>query len=680
MKLSTLWLKDYVLLRSSIDTLAHKLTMAGIEVEAISKKGSEHCLEMEITPNRPDCLSVTGLAREVAAVFNKKFEPPKIRTIKYPKSKCKVTVEDKNDCGLYMATVIKNVEVKPSPSWITKRLQSVDLKPISNIVDITNFCLMEMGQPMHAFDCDKLIGGNVIVRRAKKGETLVTIDGVLRALDPSMLVIADTQRPVAIAGIMGGKETEVTAQTKNILLECAYFDPILIRRTVRSLGLSSDSSYRFERGVDIQRSANANNRAVKLILNEALGEIAQFNHIGQKTFKTSKPIRVGLDKVSRFLGAPLKAKDCKRILKTLGCQVQVKRKDVFEVIPPSFRKDLNADVDIIEEVARTIGYDQLPMSMPKVRATEIKEDPMVQQREKIRRELMGQGLSETVAFSLINRNVLQSVRYPIDEPLIKIKNPLSLDQEVMRPVMFPSLLSIAANNINKGQKNIRIFEIGKVYRPPAEESEMVSILLAGVLQDGWRIHEREYDLPDIKGILEVLLMSFGNSLELFSPCEPAFTFLQQGASQWIKSGNGKSTVGCWGEVDKDILKTMKIKNTKVFYAEINLRALISQAQQIKKFTPLCDYPGIQRDISLSVNENLKLADIVSCVKTSKPQHLQSIDFVEEYRGEKVESGRKGLTIALSYQSKHETLTDQQVQEVHDQICQQLVNQLDVIIR
>ncbi|MCK5581533.1 MAG: phenylalanine--tRNA ligase subunit beta, partial [Candidatus Omnitrophica bacterium] len=380
MKISITWLNDYIKTGVPVDRLIHKLTMAGLEVEKTETVAGDTVLELEITPNRPDCLNMLGMAREVSAILNKTVKKPSLPEIKYPKEKCPVEIVDKEGCTRYIGTVIKDVKVAKAPQAMQQRLAAIGLRPINNIVDITNFCLMETGQPLHAFDYDKLEGGKIIVRRAKKGETIITIDGELRELDPSVLVIADAKRPVAIAGVMGGQETEVTGKTKNILLESAYFDPVLIRRAARKSGLSSDSSYRFERGVDFQMVENGCTRAIALIQELAGGEIEQRQDLClAKKKKVGKAVTVSLAQINGLLGAALTTTQCKTILKKLEFDVVSKkgqplpgdRPQILKVTPPTFRNDIHQAVDVVEEVARVVGYDNLPLSLPHITVSNV---------------------------------------------------------------------------------------------------------------------------------------------------------------------------------------------------------------------------------------------------------------------------------------------------------------------
>lgn len=378
MKVSVNWVKEYVEFSASPAELAEKLTMAGVEVEAIEKVKGDTVFVCEVTPNRPDCLNMIGVAREFSALLNKTLRIPSTGHLRFPRKPAPVTILDKMGCLRYIGTLVKGVKIASSPPQISKRLEAVGLRTINNVVDITNFCLLETGQPLHAFDYDKLMGGRIIVRRAREGERITTLDGEERTLDSSILVIADQERPVAIAGIIGGKETEVTTSTKNILLESAYFDPVWIRQASRRLGISTDSSYRFERGVDREMVKGGADRALSLMMRWAGGRITHYRDVypGKNKFnKTNGKISISIPEVNHFLGAQATQRQCIRILSRLGCHVVPQVKDRLFVQPPSFRSDLRQKVDIMEELARIFGYDRLSMSIPEIKISRMTTNP-----------------------------------------------------------------------------------------------------------------------------------------------------------------------------------------------------------------------------------------------------------------------------------------------------------------
>ncbi len=677
MKISLKWLKDYVAISLDPQKLAHKLTMAGLEVEKIENVGGDTTFELEITPNRPDCLNHLGLAREVSAILNKPLKPPRIKSPKISKKKADVTIGNKDDCARYIGTIIQNVTATTSPSFIKERLSSIGLRAVNNIVDITNFTLMETGQPLHAFDYDKLTGGKIIVRRAKDGETITTIDGVERKLNPSILVIADAKRPVAIAGIMGGKDTEVTNSTKNILLESAYFDPILIRRGARALGLSSDSSYRFERGVDMITVQSGSLRAVSLICTHAKGTVSAVSDVYPKKITTSvKSISITKNQINTLLGTDIPLQRCKSILDKLGFKVSAK-KDALRVVVPSFRGDIHQEVDLLEEIARVIGYDNLPTSLPEIKASRIPENKNRILRERLADGLAVLGLNEAVTFATINKRHLEKTKLgPL--PALKIKNPLTGEQELMRPSLFPSLLSLAATNINKGQKDLRFFEIGKVYPTSGVgEKETLGILLVGKRYHDWRTSgKEEVNFYDLKGTLESAIAKIGIRGVVFTPTQKEF--LQSGRCAAITI-NGQE-IGLAGEVAGDVLMAWDIKQKNVWCAEVNLEALLKHAKPQEKYEPLPEFPAIIRDISIAVKKDMSFEKVRICAFETIPQFLVAVKFVEEYLGDKISFGQRGMTVSLVYQSPSRTLREDEINQLHEGFSKALVERLGATIR
>lgn len=675
MKISLHWLKDYVPCGISTENLAHRLTMAGLEVEKIEPRDHDAILELEITPNRPDCLNYLGIAREVAAIFNKNLNVPKIKSIKLPTSKCPIDILDREGCLRYIGTIVRGVKPQKSSDWLRERLEAADQRLINNVVDITNFSLLENGQPLHAFDYDKLEGGKIVVRRARAGEKIVTIDGFERTLDPSILVIADARKPVAIAGVMGGKETEVTEQTQNILLESAYFNPILIRRASRKLGLSSDSSYRFERGVDMENVAFGSARALDLILQSAGGKVTEHQDLFPAKRKNIKAtISIKRKEFNDTLGAEVTALQAKTILKKLGFTVKLANKETLNVVPPAFRNDVRIAEDIIEEIARIIGYDNLPMSLPQVAVSNVPISKERQHKEELRTFLVAQGLCEIIAHSLINLASLEKSRLSHLNG-VAVLNPLSQEQELLRPSTLPSFLSAARLNIHRGQRDLRLFEIGKIYGTSGEHN-VIAVLLAGRRWSDWRLSGKEdVDFYDIKGVVEKTLIQGGSQAR--EGQEGKESIFQPGqAGQYIADGK---TVAIFGKVHPEILQDWDIKQTNIFFAQIDLEYLCAQARK-RKFKALPDYPAIVRDVSLAVKKEIRFEQVKQLAFSLGGELLVDILFIEQYIGEKISVHERGLVFSLVYQSAEKTLTEDEVNQVHGRICQALVEKLQAKIR
>ncbi|MDD5436171.1 MAG: phenylalanine--tRNA ligase subunit beta, partial [Candidatus Omnitrophica bacterium] len=491
MLISYNWLKDYIDPNLAPARLAEVLTMSGLTTESVHALGNDHIFEIEITANRPDWLSYIGVARELAAITGSRLKLPAPGSMKvsHKKGGARVTVEEKSLCQRYTARVIRNINVDASPDRLKKKLETMGLRPVNNIVDITNFCLFETGEPMHAFDLDKVEGPEIIIRKARKGEKIVTIDGVERELNDAMLIIADKSRPIAIAGVMGGLNTEVTHSTKNILLEAASFDPISVRRTRRALGISTESSYRFERKVDLNNIADASDRATSLIYELAGGEACDFIDIGKKAAQT-KEITLRLPRLNAVLGLEIPPEKVKKIANSLGLRIKKSAKDSITVETPQFRYDLNAEVDIIEEVARIYGYNKIPSSVPAVVAQDEKVPPDVVAGNKIREVLAGMGADEIITYSLLGGNLLKMACLA-DSKVAEVKNPLSSEQEVMRPGLMPGMLTSILWNINRKTKDLKLFELGKIYTKESEtkfgEKRYLAIGMAGEVSGGAQV-------------------------------------------------------------------------------------------------------------------------------------------------------------------------------------------------
>ena len=679
MKISLTWLKDYVPLNIPSEKLAHRLTMAGLEVEKIQAAAGDTILEIEVTPNRDDCLNMLGIAREMAAIFNKRMKLPRAKKMKLPTEKCAVSILDQDGCSRYVGTVVKDIRVAASPDWLQQRIQAVGLRPINNIVDITNFVLMETGQPLHAFDYDKLIGGKIIVRRARKGEQIITLDGVARTLDSSILVIADAQRPVALAGIMGGVETSVTEGTKNILLESAHFDPILIRRAARALGISTDSSYRFERNVDLQNVDKHAIRALHLIREFAVGKIAQHADIfpGKRKI-VKKQVTVSKDQINSLLGTSFSTAECKTILKKLDFWVKVKDRRVLDVIAPSFRNDIHRGVDIIEEVGRIIGYDQLPSSLPCITLSNIPKSASYVLRNKIRRILLAQGLCEAITYTMIPQSSLVKTK-SADLPTVRVKNPLTQEQEILRPSLLPNLLSVVRTNLNHVQKDIRLFEMGKIYLKEGEREVIALIMTGSHLQD-WRTARNSLvDFYDIKGVIDSLAEKFQPEAIKFVARDKNIFSPGEGVQLMQKDKSGKERVcGQAGKLHREILKNWDIKEESVFFAEILLDGF--DTSKNKTFQPLCEFPAITRDVSLAIKKDIPFQTVQDVACQFGGELLVDIKFLEQYLGEKIPAGQRGIVFSFTYQSHQRTLTEEEINKLHQQICQAFVEKLEAKIR
>ncbi len=675
MHVSANWLKKYLPLKITPEKLSYALNMAGLGVEKESTIDGDFVVEVEVTPNRPDALSMIGVARDLSAALNLTLTTPAVKRPKLPSAKTDVTIEDEKGCLRYIGALVEGVNIAEAPAEMKKLLSAIGTRSINNAVDITNYCLMEWGQPLHAFDHDKLIGGKIIVRRAKAGEKIVTIDGVERALDPSILVIADARRPVAIAGIMGGKDTEVTAATKNILLESAYFDPVLIRLAGRKLGLGSDSSYRFERGVDLSTVETGALRALALIAESAGGKLSAYNDVKVvKSPKSAAAIRISAQEIEGRLGCKIPPARIKTILQKLGCRILGPGPE-FNIVPPSSRADLKQPVDIIEEVARVYGYDKLPSTLPPLKAASIPVSEKRRRKRTAAQALLGLGFDEAITFSMVSRADLERTLIPVDGT-VKIQNPLSKEQEILRPSLLPSLLAVLQINLNRGQKNIRVFELGKRYFP-AGERETLGILATGMRGQDWRESpKKEIDFFDLKGAVERVLRSLKAAECSFEPM--SCPFLHAGLAAEVKLG--ADPVGIVGKVSAGVLKNWDIKHRDVYFAGLDLDKVFTHIRPARRFEPIAEFPAVVRDVSLAVKADVPFSRIAELIAQQKVEFLKSVNFLEEYVGEKIPAGQRGLVFSLVYQSSARTLREEEVTAAHEKICKELVERLGAVRR
>ena len=680
MKLSYNWLKDYVDVTLDPEKLAERLTMAGVNVASMEKVGGDYIFELEITSNRPDCLNIIGLSREIGAIIGKKIKIPqeleKTNKIISDKkdSAISISVKDTDLCYRYTGLIIKNVEVGPSPEWLREKIISVGLRPVNNIVDITNFVLFETGQPMHAFDLDK-ISGDISVRRAIKGEKIITIDNVPRTCEDDMLVIADSRGPMAIAGVMGGIDTEVNSMTKNIILESAFFNPISIRRTSRTLGHSSESSYRFERRIDNSMVFKASERAAVLIEKLAGGKRGASYDIGKKTCY-SKTININAHEVSNLLGVSINKNSAEKILKTLGFSVKNK-KESLTVTVPSFREDVKTSVDVAEELARIYGYDKIPATIPRIVENSSIKDSIDILLDKIKVILPRVALSEIITYSLIKKSDIDNMGFD-EKEIVFIANPLSIDQEIMRPVMLFGILKVLARNLNRKAQRIALFEIGKIYKKKSEsykEKHVLSFVLSGIKEENWKSGKREFSFFDLKGILEKLLEDLGIAdCSFVSKASPYF---DKSISSSIKCN--KEIIGIAGEVEKETLKNFDVEK-KVFYGELYLEKLYPFINLNRRYKHLNRYPSIVRDISVVADASLASSQITEIITEIGSKLVKDISLVDQYKGKQIPAGKKGLLYRIEYRSEDRTLEDSKVDVLHNAIKNTLEEKLNISFR
>jgi phenylalanyl-tRNA synthetase beta chain len=671
MKVTYNWLKDFADIKIPAAELAEKLTMAGLEVKAIEEKAGDFVFEIEITSNRPDWLSVVGVAREAAALTGRELKRSHVTQHKsQAKEKFDIEIEDKKDCPVYTARIIRNVKVGPSPTWLKDRLELVGLRSVNNVVDITNYVLFEMGEPLHAFDLDKLSGKAIIVRRAKNNEALDTIDGQARKLGADILVIADKQKPVAVAGVMGGKDTEVVSSTKNILLEAAIFNPVIVRRGRQKLGMNSDASYRFERGIDPQSVAAASLRASQMIIECCGGELVGAEACGSLSGKSTR-VDFSLGCIKKYLGIDIPASRAKDILNSLGFQIKTKTKTVLTLGVPSWRLDVKAEIDLVEELARIYGFENIPSTLASVVLNNQKEKSQ-DHLSLIKDMLVGLGLNEVITHSLIERKSLEGF-WEDKDSLVEVSNPLSLEQELMRPLLMASLAGRVAYNLRQQNPCVDIFEVAKIYQLVSgkiREKYSLALALCGTNSRwfGPKIGHvaDEPGFLHLKGIIETLFSRLGLDIKKTKYC-----FID---SEQIEVLLGRERVGLLKKLSGEILEALDIKHKDVFVAELALEEMILPKVNLEKRFRLAlvpRFPGISRDITLPVKIEIQFEDVANAIYGLKENLLVEAGFKDSYEGANVPDGIKRITVSCKYCSPDRTLTEEEVTPAHERIVKAL---------
>jgi phenylalanyl-tRNA synthetase beta chain len=644
----------------------------------------DHILELDLTPNRSDCLSMVGVAYEVAAVLDRNVTLPEISDAPEGEGvQVEITLDVEEDCGLYGAQVLDGIEIGPSPQWLQNRLLAAGIRPINNVVDVTNFVMLEWGQPLHAFDFDKLDSREIVVRRASAGETITTLDGVTRACDEETLLITDGSRPIAIAGVMGGEETEVGPGTTRILLESALFAPTSVRRTARKLGLRSEASHRFEKGVDPAGIRMALTRAVTLLM-----ELAQARPVSPATVEQVadvEDVTVTLrhQRLNSLLGVTMDKETVQDIFRRLRFPVNVEA-GVYQVEVPSRRPDLSIEVDLIEEVARLYGYDRIPKMLPWGQQSPGALTPNQRLRRKIRHILRHAGLMEVINYSLTSRHRLEEIQHPgADFRPIRLNMPMSDERKWLRTSLIPQLVETAEYNVHRGEADIALFEMSRVYLSEAkrlntlpEERWMVSGLLMGAqIPSHWSQRGQHWDFFAVKGLIDGLIRSLGVDGLTYQPVErEGFHPGRTARIDW--DGNA---IGIIGQLHPQLAEKHDLAEPYVF--EVAVNPLVEAAQrQVVRFTALPKFPATTRDLALVVDENVPAQAITDAIWKAGETLLERVQLFDLFKGEQIGKGKKSVAYALRYRSSDKTLTDEEVNAVHDAIVRRLEGRFGATLR
>ena len=690
MKVQVNWLKKYLEIDAPAEELGHVLTMAGLEIESHERPDDEKgdVLELNVTPNRGYCLSHLGVARELSALMGGTFNPPDSLGLleknwgKTPvEEKLRVANQEEKLCPRYSGLVIENVKPGPSPKWLCDHLLAIGLRPINNIVDITNFVMMEYGQPLHAFDRELLSGNQIIIRSAKKGELFTSLDGSELKLEPDALVIADAEKPVALAGVMGGTNSQVTEETQNVVLESACFDSATIRKASKKYGLRSDSSYRFERGVDMEGVITAQARAACLIKELAGGDICKgrIDVYPEPRKNIEMPLRVS--RVNQVLGSGFSAEKIGEIITRLGLKVEGgTQNETLQVEVPGFRPDLLREIDVVEEIARIDGFDKVATVFPVASVRPVRIAPGQLLLRKVRDVLCNTGFSETVHFSFIERGQAEgylSSFAATEDNVIPLKNPLSSENDTMRTSLIPGLLKTISSNLSKGQKPLKLFEIGSVYYSDSKgnriEKKVLTTLVLGPYElTPWKPRGKEYDFYDLKGALEKLCGQCGLDVDFSIRTQKPFLLPEKS----INLRSGERILGYLGE----LLPEKTGISEKVFVWEVDLQEMEEALPPRPRFQSIAKFPETYRDISILVDRKItsqQASDLI--LKAGRPL-LSRVELYDHFEGKKIQSDKKSLTFALSFQSKDRTLSDDEVNPVFEAIIQTLRAELAASLR
>ena len=695
MKVVYNWLKEFVEVKASPEDLRARLSLVGIAVDAIDDTVAGPVLDAEITANRPDCLGHLGIAREVAAIYRVPLKPlhPNLKEItEKAAGATRVEIEAPELCGRFTARVIRGVKVQPSTDWLRQRLEAIGEKSINNVVDVTNYVMFELGHPLHAFDFDKLAEHQLVVRRAQPGEKIKTLDGGEHKLTKDMCVIADAQRAVSIGGIMGGANSEISLSTKDILIECAWFDPISIRRSAKALGLRTEASYRFERGADPEMTELASRRAAELIQQVAGGEILAGVVDIYPHREPEKKIELSRKELLRVMGADVPDRDIEQILSALGfhpVRVDSNRGSdgsiaaVWECRAVSWRQDVTRSIDLIEEVARHYGYDKFPPRLPpaKIAAHRL---PHAEAQDRLRERIVALGYQEIVEIPIVDTKRDELFRSGGLEPAL-IGNPLAEDAAVMRSSGTVSMLRAIEWNLNHGQRNLRLFEIGKTYELRNGEPVETPVLTLGITGSAREktIYEgaRDFEFADLKGDLDTIGGLAGG-----------FTW-ESGGPQWLSGARAarlhlthktgqREFIGTAGQIAKRIADEFKFRQN-VLVAELKLESLLTgleNAAAALRFKPLPRFPAVERDFSVVLADGVQFAQVEDAIRSLGIPELQSIEALDLFRGGQVPAGKYSLMIRVTFQSAEATFTDARLNDFSARIVAALQQKLGATLR
>src|SRR5689334_6786086 len=662
------WLKEYIDTKLTPEELRDRLTNVGLAIDAVEQHNADAVLDVEVPSNRPDCLSHIGIAREVSVIERKELRLPEIKsfaTSGRAGDLTSVEIKDADLCPRYAARLVRGVKIGPSPEWLVKRLETIGQRPINSVADITNYVLHELGQPLHAFDFHRLGGRRIVVRRASAGEKLKTLDGVERTLTSDMLVIADAERPVALAGIMGGEESEISSTTTDVLIESAYFDANSVRRTARQLGMDTEASRRFERGADCEGVPFAQDRCVQLIC-ELAGGIASEDRIAiYPTPFVPRTVNLRPERIFELTSVSVEKQEILRILKGLGFELLGEPDGKLSFKVPSWRIDVEQEEDLVEEVARHTGFDKIGSELPPSSASGEYQPSEMKQRL-LRRAMNAFGYDEAINFSFAPK---QTDGQP------ELKNPIIEDAAFMRATLLPGLLNSLRHNLNHGLRDVRLFEIGRVFGEisqnelPEERLSFALVATGGALEANKAQAERDIDFFDVKGALETAVDWMSLTPLTFTPA--SLSHLRAGQSALIKLSDG-TEIGSIGRLGETVATNYKFRNP-VYVLEFDLDRLLATPARVVQYSTLPRYLSVVRDISLLLDRTVALDQILRAVDEQRIPDFRSAKLVGTFEGGNIPSSKRSVTLRLEYRSDERTLRDEEVEERHAQLTSSLLD-------
>ncbi|HSD10485.1 MAG TPA: phenylalanine--tRNA ligase subunit beta [Candidatus Binatia bacterium] len=641
-------------------------------------------LDLAITPNRGDCLSILGIAREIAALTGARLRIPPLRLAEKPPpsaERIRVDIEDVDLCRRYVARVVSGVKIGPSPLWVRSRLEMLGVRAINNVVDVTNYVMLERGQPLHAFDLARLRGAQIIVRRAGNRIVVRTLDEIDRALDADDLIIADRDGPVALAGVMGGFESAVTAATSDVLLEAAYFAPITVRRTSRRLGLRSESSLRFERGVDIEGVPRAADRAAELLAKLARGQVAAGRVDVYPNPQPAIEVLVRTDRANQLLGTALPVAEMGQSLRRVSAGVKAAGRGGYLCRSPSYRSDLTREADFVEEIARLAGYDRIPATLPRAALSAAPARASRRLTDRVRELLVAQGMNEMICHRFVGADWNRQVGglAPTGSSAVGLRNPMSSEASEMRRSLLPNLLMAAARNRRQGEEWIRAFEIGNVFWRDGEfqEGHAIGGVLAGALpQRGLLREDRTESFYDAKGVVEALLAELHvGGVEWGSRDLPSFLHPRKAALVRVQG----APLGYVGGLHPQIAKVLDLEPAPWTF-ELDFEKLESYAPRHITFQPLPKYPAVVRDLAIVADEGFESESVLDTIVSCSDLPVESARLFDLYRGKPLPAGKKSLAYSIAYRAPDRTLTDDEVNRLHESLIERVTRELGVELR